>query len=118
MNPLVPIDPLFSSPAPTGDSSPAKGRSIDGFEKLIDQMVASKLSQRGPSPAAIAAQQSLEDFRHKLAVLSGMLEQAQTAMNSLPPREGGSPNPDADQYFLLKSKLSQVGFPDGVNNLI
>jgi len=119
MNSINPIDPFRPSEPPQDPSSLlVQDPAIEAFEKVIDQMVAEKLSHQGPSPEAIAAQQRLEEFRHKLAVLSGMLEQAQIAMNNAPPSDGGPSSLDEQKYFLLKSKLSQVGLPDGVNNLI
>ena len=114
---LNPIDPAHSTPTPNQLSRLNPVHSIESFEKVIDHMVAEKLSHQGPSQAAIAAQQSLEEFRHKLAALTGMLEQAQIAMNSQAKRDGGPSGVDEQKYFLLKSKLSQVALPDGVNNL-
>ena len=117
MSPLSPLNPS----SPSGNSSflfllkndPTAG----DFEKVINQMVSQNLSRPAPSETAIQYQQRLEEFNRKLAALSSMLEQAQIAMNGSGP--SGKNSPGAEQeYFYLKSKLGQVGLPDGTNNLI
>ncbi len=119
MNPLNPIDFLKSySPPSDPGPTPVNQPMIDEFERYIDHMVKEKLSKPVVSQSAIAAQQRLEEFKHKLAVLTGMLEQAEIAMNNEKKLAAGSSSADEQNYFMLKSKLSQVGLPDGANNLI
>jgi len=87
---------------------------IENFDAFIDRMVSQNSSQHPALETTIQYQQKLEEFKHKLAVLSSMVEQAQIVMNA---RETGVPA-NEQEYFYLKSKLSQVGLPDGTNNLI
>lgn len=118
MNPLNSIDPFkpsipASDPVMTASPQPM----IDEFERTIDHLVKEKLSKPVVSQSAIEAQQRMEEFKHKLAVLSGMLDQAEIAMSN-EKKSGNGSTANEQNYYLLKSKLSQVGLPDGASNLI
>lgn len=89
------------------------------FEDLIDQLVLRGHSKSSfPSPGAIEAQQKLADFRRKLALLSGMMEQAQIAMNGQKPLAGGLSTSAEENYFFVKSELARVGLPGEVNDIV
>jgi len=89
------------------------------FEDLIDQWALQRTSKNpGPSQAEILAQQRNEEFLQKLALLTGMMEQAQIAMDSQPPLPGGLPNPSAGAYYFFRAELGQVGLPGAVPDVV
>lgn len=91
------------------------------FEALLNDLLTAgtpRASGDGPSQAAIQAQQRNEEFLQKLALLSGMMEQAQIAMDSQKPLPGGLPNPAAGAYYFYRAELGQVGLPGAVPDVV
>lgn len=123
MNPVSPIASTSSSSntsAQAADLLSALGDPVSAtFEDLIGQLVL-----QGPSPSsgvsqnAILAQQKIADFQRKLALLSGMMEQARIAMDGQKPMPGGLPTPAAEDYYFVRSELAQVGLPGAVNDVV
>ena len=115
---ISPIQPL--SGAQTASLLSVVGDPVAAaFEDLIDQLVLKGPSKSSAlSQSAIEAQQKVADFRRKLALLSGMLEQAQIAMGGEKPLPGGLPSPAAAEYFFVRSELARVGLPGEVNDIV
>lgn len=125
MDPISPINPSSSSAATqAADLLSASGDPLAAsFANLMDDLLTPNLPQAsssntGPSEAQILAQQSNEDFLQKLALLTGMMEQAQIAMDSQPSLPGGLPNPSAGAYYFYRSELGQVGLPGAVPDIV
>ena len=119
MNPLsnIPSSPP-SLPAGQRDFLSFPDPAVAAFDRLIDRILRPSHSPSSASQAAIAAEQRKSEFQHKLAMLTCMVDQARIAVNSSVDNSGHVDSAKQQQYFFLKSKLSQVGLPDGVNNLI
>ncbi len=108
-------NPSAASSSQTTDLLSASGDPLAAsFEDLVNDLLTPNLSQAsgtGLTEAQILAQQANEEFLQKLALLSGMMEQAKMAMDAQPPLPGGLPNPAASSYYLFRSELAQVGLP-------
>lgn len=120
MDPISSIPPISSASSQTAALLSAVGDPVAAsFESLIDQLVLQGASKNpGPSQGAIEAQQKNSDFLRKLALLTGMMEQAQIAMNGQKPLPGGLPNPSAEEYFFVRSELGQVGLPGAICDVV
>ena len=122
MNPIANISSLSTpSSSQTADLLSAVGDPVAAsFEDLLDQLVLSQIPQPSsvPSQNAIEAQEKIEGFMRKLALLTGMMEQAQIAMDAQKPLPGGLPNPAAQEYYFIRSELARVGLPGEVPNVI
>lgn len=113
-----------SAPVPSGASDllAALGDPASSvFLNLIDRLTFSHKPAAKSSAlpqSVIQAQQRIQDFERKLALLSGMAEQARIAMNSQDPLPGGAPSPAAQEYYRAKSELARIGLPGIVNDVI
>ncbi len=115
--------PTLSAPVPSGTANrPALPYpASSAFLNLIDQLSLSgkPASQSSALPqSVIQTQQRIQDFERKLALLSGMAEQARIVMNSQEPVPGGAPSPAAQEYYRVKSELARIGLPGIVNDII
>lgn len=112
---------LFPAPySPTAALLSAVGDPVTAcFEDLIDQLVLRKTAHPSSalSQAAIEAQQRAQELRRKLALLTGMMEQAQLAMNAQKPLPGGLPSPAAEEYYFVRSELARVSLPGAVPDI-
>ncbi len=123
MDPISPIDPSSSNAEnQAADLLSASGDPLAAsFGALLDDLLSAgtpRSSNPGPSRAQIVAQQRNEEFLQKLALLTGMMEQAQIAMDSQPSLPGGLPNPSAGAYYFFRSELGQVGLPGAVPDIV
>ncbi|HJT25583.1 MAG TPA: hypothetical protein VJ873_13495 [bacterium] len=120
MNPISTIPPAFVPSSQTAALLSAVGDPVAAtFADLIDQLVLQSAHKNpGPSQAAIQAQEKIAEFRHKLALLTGMMEQAQIAMDAQKPLPGGLPTPAAEEYFFVKSELARVGLPGAIGDIV
>jgi hypothetical protein len=120
ISPITAASP--NSAAQTADLLSASGDPLAAsFTDLMNDLLTPNLPQSsspGPSEAQILAQQSNEEFLQKLALLSSMMEQAQTVMDAQKPLPGGLPNPAAQNYYFFRSELSQVGLPGAVPDVV
>jgi len=121
MNPIQATSPISSTASSqTAELLSAVGDPVAAaFANLLDQMVSVEVTQSSvTSQNAIEAQEKIEDFMRKLALLSSMMEQAQIAMDAQKPLPGGLPNPAAQEYYFIRSELARVGLPGEVPNVI
>jgi ABC-type transporter Mla subunit MlaD len=122
MNPISLTSPFSPTPySNTAAMLSAAGDPVAStFEELIDQLVLSTAprSSASVSQTAIEAQEKVEDFMRKLALLTGMMEQAQIAMNAQKPLPGGLPNLAAQEYYFVRSELARVGLPGAVPEVV
>ena len=123
---MNPVSPVTSTSNPSNTSTQAAdllsalGDPVgSSFEDLINQLVFQALPQPSTtSEKAILAQQTIEEFLQKLALLTGMMEQAQTAMDAQAPPPGGLSTPAAEDYYFVRSELAQVGLPGAVTDVV
>ncbi len=115
-------NPSAAPSSETADLLSASGDPLAAsFTDLINGLLTPGIppsSGSGPSEAQILAQQANEEFLRKLALLSGMMEQAQRAMDAQKPLPGGLPTPAASEYYFVKSQLAQVGLPGEVTGVV
>jgi len=95
---------------------PALDNTATPFDHLIAQLLAA--THPSSKPFGVADREKIFEFRRKLAFLSGMVEQARTAMVTEPVGTNGIHGPGNQEYFFWEAKLSQVGCPDGVSNTL
>ena len=70
-----------------------------GFDSLLNELITRSLPTPQGKEKAIRAQQALEDYERKLALLSGMAQQARIVMNAAQALPGGLSTPQAQDYF-------------------
>lgn len=120
MDPISNISPAFTPTSQTATLLSAVGDPVAAaFADLIDQLVArTSPKEPGPSQGAIQAQEKIAEFQRKLALLTGMMEQAQIAMNGEKPLPGGLPTPAAEEYYFVRSELARVGLPGAIGDIV
>jgi len=120
MNNVSGINSLSQPNQPTGDISTSfvGNAAVQAFDHLIDQLMASNRTHTVPSEAAKEAREKIEEFEHKLAILTGMVKQAEEELKSLGDKVSTARAVKEQEYFYYKSKLRQVGLADGDCNLI
>jgi hypothetical protein len=118
MDPLFPITasdsylPSLYSPPSSLDPTPVP------FDRLLDLTFTTKTNSSGASSAAIEAQEMIAAYERKLDLLTGMVEQAQIAMNGQQELPGGFSSPAEQTYYSAVSQLRQVSIPGGVLNIV
>jgi len=105
---------------PMGDNPPSFSGSaaVEAFGNLVDQLTAKNRSHAFPSEAAKEAQQKIEEFEHKLAILTGMVKHAEEELKSLGDRASTEHAAKEQEYLYFKSKLRQAGLADGDCSLV
>ena len=119
-NILDPLSPITASDSYRFShySSTSSLDPIPVFDRLLDLTFATKTSFSGASSAAIEAKQRIAAYERKLDLLTGMVEQAQIAMNAQPELPGGFSSPATQAYYSAESQLGQVSIPGGVLNVV
>ena len=120
MNPVSTLPTTFTPSSQTAALLTAVGDPVAAtFAELMDHLVLrSAPKTSSPSQAAIQAQEKINEFRRKLALLTGMMEQAQIAMDSQKPLPGGLPNPAAGTYYFFRSELGRVSLPGAIGDIV
>ncbi len=117
MNSLTPVSVLSQMLAPPDPDPPF---SLDGgetsFDRLMDDLF--EAVQAKSQPSTSAEKEEADDYHRKMMLLSGMVEQARNSWMDAEKAVKGTQSYKEQEYFLLRSKLHQVGTPDGVNNLV
>jgi hypothetical protein len=88
------------------------------FSNLLDELILHPIPSNISTQEAIQQQEQIEEFEQKLALLSGMVQQAQIAMDSQEPLPDGMQSPAAQAYYFAKSQLAQVGLPGQVLDVV
>lgn len=119
MNPVSTLPTTFVPSSQTAALLAAVGDPVAStFAELMDHLVLTVHQNPGPNQGAIQAQEKINEFRRKLALLTGMMEQAQIAMNGEKPLPGGLPNPAAGAYYFFRSELGRVGLPGAIGDVV
>ncbi len=90
----------------------------DPFANLVNDLLAQNSPSAQPGENAIQAQERIADFQRKLALLSGIAQQAQEALSGQKPIPGGFTTPEEQEYYFAESQLRQVGLPGAVLDVV
>lgn len=115
MNPASSIQPLMRALHPEDrPSHVSAGDPASVFDQVVDGLLAATQPKRSNVPPI----DHVAEFQRKLAHLNGLVQNAQIALNGLGTASPSLRSMKESEYFFFKSKLAQIGLPDGVNNIV